>query len=391
MLQRELENKLSELIKSYPVIALTGPRQSGKTTLVKQLFSKTHKYVNLENLEQRSFAQNDPKAFLQQNSSPLIIDEAQYVPDLFSYIQILSDEKKLPGQFILTGSQNFLLLEKISQSLAGRVAIFHLLPFSLKELKEAHYDLPSLEDLLFMGFYPRIYDLKLEPKEWYSNYIQTYTERDVRTLKNIQDLGTFQVFLKMCASRTGQLLDLTSIGNDCGISHNTVKEWINILEASFIIFLLRPHYNNLGKRLIKSPKIYFYDSGLLCHLLGIENPRQINTHFLRGGIFESFILSELIKNRINQKKSPNLYFWRDQHGHEIDCLIENSSLLTPIEVKSSKTLNSDFFEGLNYWNKLAKNIPENTFLIYGGNENQIRRHGQIISWKNLDKIPSKII
>lgn len=389
MIARELEKKLKELIKTYPVIALTGPRQSGKTTLVKKLFSKSHKYVNLENIELRNFAKNDPQAFLQDNPSPLIIDEAQYVPDLFSYIQILVDEKK-DSKFILTGSQNFLLLEKISQSLAGRVSIFHLLPLSLTELKNAHYTPPSLEDLLFSGSYPKIYDQKLEPKEWYANYIQTYAERDVRSLKNIKDLGSFQIFLKMCAARTGQLLNLNSLGNDCGISHNTAKEWINILEASFIIFSLRPHFNNFNKRLVKSPKIYFYDSGVLCYLLGIESPDQLKTHYLRGGIFESFILSELIKNRINKKKSPNFYFWRDQHGHEVDCLIENE-FLTPVEIKSAKTINSEFFEGLNYWNRLAKNTPENTFLIYGGNENQTRSYGKIISWKNLENIPSKIV
>lgn len=389
MFRRELEKKLKELIQSYPVIALTGPRQSGKTTLVKALFAKSHKYVNLENLELRSFAKNDPRAFFQENPSPLIIDEAQHVPELFSYIQIIVDENKKTGQFILTGSQNFLLLESICQSLAGRVSIFNLLPFSLEELKSANYTLPYLEKLLFTGFYPKIYDQKLEPKEWYSNYIQTYIERDVRALKNIQDLGVFQIFLKMCAARTGQLLDLTSFGNDCGISHNTVKNWLNILEASFMIFLLRPHFKNFNKRLIKSPKIYFYDTGLLSHLLGIESPKQLATHYLRGGIFESFILSEIIKNRINQKKNPNLYFWRDQHGHEIDCLIEDGSLLTPIEIKSAKTINAGFFAGLNYWNQLAQNTSANTFLIYGGNENQARSQGKIISWKNLKDISAK--
>lgn len=386
MFKRELEKKIKESAKSYPIIALTGPRQSGKTTLVKKLFSKTHNYLNLEDLELRNFAKNDPNAFLQQDSIPLIIDEVQYVPDLFSYIQIIADENKKPGQFILTGSQNFLLLEKISQSLAGRVSIFHLLPFSLAELKNANYKLPHLEKLLFTGFYPRIYDQKLEPKEWYSNYIKTYVERDVRTLKNIQDLSTFQIFLKMCAARTGQLLDLTSIGNDCGVSHNTVKAWINILEASFIIFLLRPYFKNFNKRLVKSPKIYFYDTGLLCHLLGIESFEQLKTHYLRGGIFESFILSELIKNKINKKKNIYLYFWRDQRRHEIDCLIENGSLLMPIEIKSAKTIHLDFFDGLNYWNKLAKNSSKNTFLIYGGDENQTRNQGKIISWKNLENI-----
>ena len=252
MIKRELEEKLKETIKSYPVIALTGPRQSGKITLVKQVFGKKYKYVNLENVDLRTYAQTDPRAFLEEYNGELIIDEAQHVPDLFSYIQVMVDETNKPGQFILTGSQNFLLLEKISQSLAGRVSTFHLLPFSTKELKNSNYNLFNLEELLFTGFYPRIYDKKLEPREWYSNYLHTYVERDIRTLKNIHDLGTFRIFLKMCAARTGQLLDLTSIGNDCGISHNTVKDWINILEASFIIFLLRPHYKNFNKRLLTS-------------------------------------------------------------------------------------------------------------------------------------------
>ncbi len=385
MIPRKLEKKLKESAQSYPVIALTGPRQSGKTTLVKAIFGEEYKYVNLENIELRTYAKNDPKAFLEENKGKLIIDEAQHVPDLFSYIQVMVDENNKPGQFILTGSQNFLLLEKISQSLAGRVSIFHLLPLSLTELKQA-YTPSDLEELLFKGFYPRIYDKNLEPKEWYSNYLHTYVERDVRTLKNINDLGTFQTFLKMCAARTGQLLDLTSIGNDCGISHNTVKDWINILEASFIIFLLRPHFKNFNKRLVKSPKIYFYDTGLLCHLLGIESKEQIKTHYLRGGIFESFIISEIIKIRTNKNVDPNVFFWRDKYGHEIDCIIENQKLLTPIEIKSAKTINDNFFENLNYWNNLSNNPKENTFIIYAGNENQKRSAGNIISWHNIASV-----
>lgn len=386
MIPRDLEKKILETAKSYPVIAITGPRQSGKTTLVKELFGKDYKYVNLENIEVRSFAINDPVAFLKENNGRLIIDEAQNHPDLFSYIQVLVDENNQPGQFILTGSQNFLLLEKISQTLAGRVGIFHLLPLSIEELKKTNLIYPNLEEQLFTGFYPRIYDKNLNPKEWYSNYLHTYIERDVRTLKNIHDLGTFQTFIKMCASRTGQLLDLTSIGNDCGISHNTVKDWINILEASFIIFLLRPHFKNFNKRLVKTSKIFFYDTGLLCHLLGIESPEQIKTHYLRGGIFESFIMSECFKIRTNQNKDPNLYFWRDSYGHEVDCILENGVQLKAVEIKSSKTINNSFFEGLNYWNTLSQNPRENSYVIYAGDENQTRSNGNILSWKNVGKI-----
>ena len=388
MIARDLAEKIKVAAKSYPVIALTGPRQSGKTTLVKELFNESHKYVSLENPDLRAYAQTDPKGFLEEYKAPLIIDEAQHVPALFSYIQGIVDESKQVGQFVLTGSQNFLLLEKISQSLAGRVSIFHLLPFSLKEMKNSDYNISNLEELLFTGFYPRIYDKKLDPKEWYSNYLRTYVERDIRTLKKIQDLRTFQIFLKMCAARTGQLLDLTSIGNDCGVSHNTVKDWINILEASFIVFLLRPHFKNFNKRLVKSPKIYFYDSGLLCHLLNIESPQQLQAHYLRGGIFESFAISEIIKNRINQNLDLNVYFWRDKYGYEIDCLIEKGQDLIPIEIKSAKTINTDFFSGLNYWNELAQteNRAEKTFLVYAGNENQKRSAAQVLSWKDLDKI-----
>lgn len=386
MIRRELEGKIIKSTKFFPVIALTGPRQSGKTTLVKELFGNKYKYVNLEDVEQRSFAQNDPKGFLEEYNGKVIIDEAQYVPELFSYIQVLVDSRKKTGQFILTGSQNFLLLEKISQSLAGRVAIFHLLPLSLKELKKAKIALSSLEKLLFFGFYPRIYDKKVLPKEWYSNYLRTYVERDLRTIKNISDLGTFQNFLKMCAARTGQILDFTSIGNDCGISHNTVKQWLNILQASFVIFLLKPHFKNFNKRLIKSSKIYFYDTGLLCYLLNIESETQLKTHYLRGGIFESFIISEIIKNRTNRNEQENIYFWRDKNGHEVDCIIESGKGLVPIEIKSAKTINSDFFEGLNFFNEVAGIPPKNSFLVYGGEENQKRSSGNVLSWKNVDNL-----
>lgn len=385
MLERELKDKLLKAAKNYPVVALTGPRQSGKTTLVKMLFGKEYKYVNLENLETRAFAKNDPKAFLAQSKGGLIIDEAQHVPELFSYIQVVVDERNQSGQFILTGSQNFLLLERISQSLAGRVSIFHLFPLSLKEVKGSKYAPEDLETLLYSGLYPRIYDRNLQPKEWYSNYVQTYVERDVRSMKNIKDLGTFQVFLKMCAARTGQLLDFTSLGNDCGVTHNTAKEWINILEASFIVFLLRPHFQNFNKRLVKSPKLYFYDTGLLCHLLNIEDPEQIKTHYLRGGIFESFVLSEILKNKTNQKEDPNLYFWRDKQGIEIDCLIEKGQNLIPIEIKSAQTINQSFFKNLIYWTQLTKCSPENTFLVYAGDETQMRSSGKIISWREIDR------
>ncbi|HRW58214.1 MAG TPA: ATP-binding protein [Chlamydiales bacterium] len=386
MINRELEDNLIKSAKSYPIIALTGPRQSGKTTIIKKIFGNDYKYINLEDLEMRRFANEDPKSFLEQFSEKVIIDEAQNAPDLFSYIQVIVDEKNKPGQFILTGSQNFLLLEKISQSLAGRVSIFHLLPLTISELKNADYKIDNIEQLLFNGFYPRIYNQNLEPQEWLANYIQTYIERDVRSLKNIKDLSSFQRFIRMCAARCGQLVDLTSLGNDCGISHNTVKEWLNILEASFIIFLLKPHYKNYNKRLVKSPKIYFYDTGLLCYLLNIENPDQLKTHYLRGGIFESFVISEIIKKKINKNLQPNVYFWRDQAGHEIDCVLEKSNEIIPIEIKSSKTINDSYFSNLLYWNKISSSDSKNNIIIYAGKETFKRSQGNIFSWEKIDTI-----
>lgn len=382
MIPRTIRKIILELIKGFPILALTGPRQSGKSTLVKELFGKSYTYVTLEDLDTRQYAKEDPRGFLKEYRKYVIFDEVQQVPELFSYIQGVVDEDNIPGQFILTGSQHFLLLEKITQSLAGRVAMLHLLPLSLLELEE----LPELEEILFKGLYPPLYSRKVNPYQWYSNYIQTYVERDLRLIKNVHDLGTFQRFMKMCAARTGQLLDLTSIGNDCGISHNTAKSWLNILEASFIAFQLTPHHNNFNKRLVKSPKLYFYDTGLLCHLLDIESPAQLSTHYLRGGIFESFVISELMKIHYNQGKNPQLYFWRDKGGHEIDCIIEKGSNLFPVEIKSGKTIAQDFFNGLSFWNHLSSSSPEDSFLVYGGDQSSKRSKGNIISWKEIKKI-----
>jgi len=386
MIKRKLAKHLLRLAKSYPVLSLTGPRQSGKTTLVKTLFSEKYRYVSLEDLDLRQFATEDPRGFLESYREYVIFDEIQNAPALFSYLQGVVDRDNLPGQFILTGSQNFLLLEQISQSLAGRSAILHLLPLELDEIMQAEIPLCPLEETLFKGFYPRLYERAMRPHEWHVNYLKTYIERDVRQLKNVHDLGTFQRFLKMCASRTGQLLDLTSLGNDCGISHNTAKAWLNILEASFIIFFLRPHLKNYNKRLVKSPKLYFYDTGLLCTLLDIHSPDQLKTHYLRGGIFESLVIAELMKRKHHEASLSHLYFWRDHYGHEVDCLIDRGEELTPLEVKSSKTIVSDFFDNLNYWNRLSSGSPEHSYLIYGGEEGQKRTAAEVLGWKELGKI-----
>jgi len=383
MFNRIISNKIKALAAQYPILAVTGPRQSGKTTLLQALFAHLD-YVSLEDIDTREFAENDPRGFLATYSKGVILDEVQRVPTLFSYLQTHVDANKKPGEFILSGSQNFLLLENISQSLAGRVALLKLLPLSLEELKLAQYPLPKLEELIFKGFYPRIYHKNINPTDWYANYIQTYIERDVRLIKNITDLSTFQRFLKMCANRCGQLLNLSSLATDCGITHNTAKSWLSILEASFIIFLLQPYHHNFNKRLVKTPKLYFYDTGLACALLNITEPQQLTTHYLRGGLFETFIFAELYKHFFNQGKVPNLYFWRDQSGHEIDCIIEEANKLIALEIKSAKTIASDFFAGLEYWQSLVNNKNIESHLIYGGDILQKRSDTQVVPWQKLD-------
>lgn len=387
-IERKMAPRLKKLSQKFPVLGILGPRQSGKTTLAKSLFSE-HKYVNLEELDTRQFAAEDPRRFLKslEGGSGAILDEIQRVPDLLSYIQVHVDEWQKPGFFILTGSQNILLNQHISQTLAGRIALTTLLPLSLGELQDASLLSNDLESTLFQGFYPSVYAKKMEAADWIPNYIQTYVERDVRDLKQITDLILFQKFIQLCAGRIGQILDLTSIGNDCGISAHTVRSWLSVLEASYIIFLLQPHYKNFSKRLIKSPKLYFYDSGIACHLLSIRSPKDLFTHYLRGGIFESMILSDLLKQRYNAGLASNLYFWRDKSGHEVDCILEEGESLVPIEIKSGETLSADFFASLVKWNQLAERDPARSYVVYGGSEQQIRSQGTAIGWRQLSSLP----
>ena len=364
-INRKIASRLKKLSAQFPVIGVLGPRQSGKTTLVKNVFSN-YKYINLEELDNRKFAFEDPRRFLKslEEAPGVILDEIQRVPDLLSYIQVHVDEWQKPGFFILTGSENILLNHHINQTLAGRIALITLLPLSLEELKENSILTSNIEETLFKGFYPSLFARKIDLNDWMLSYIQTYIERDVRNIKQITDLSIFQKFLKLCAGRVGQLLDLTSIGNDCGISANTVRSWISVLEATYVIFLLHPHYKNFSKRLIKSPKLYFYDVGIACHLLSIQSPNELITHYLRGGLFESMILSEIIKQRFNAGSLPNIYFWRDKSGIEIDCILEKGSNLIPIEIKSAETINQDFFSNIVKWNLLSKNDPSNSFLTH---------------------------
>jgi predicted AAA+ superfamily ATPase len=390
MIPRQISHKLKQVIEQYPVVAITGPRQSGKTTLVKNSFPKWA-YASLEDPDIREYADSDPRGFLAAYTDPLIIDEAQRVPDLFSYIQTRVDEIGGEGLYILTGSFNFGLMQNISQSLAGRVGMLNLLPFSFVELDRANQLSGSLEELLFTGSYPRIYDKKLPPGEWYANYVTTYLERDVRTVLNVTDLRVFHRFLKMCAARAGQIVNLSSISNDCGVSYNTIKAWLSVLETSYIVYLLKPHFKNFKKRLIKSPKLYFYDSGLLSYLLEIDSPKTITMHAHRGHIFETWAISELLKGRANRGLRDNLYFWRDNAGHEIDCIIDRGELLLPIEIKSGMTVTSDFLKGLRYWSKLSGTPADKSYLVYGGSMNQKRNEINIINWKSFAAdIPAEI-
>lgn len=388
MINREIEDEIKILKNEFPIIAILGPRQSGKTTLSKKVFHN-YEYVSLEDIDHREFAQNDPRGFLSRYSSNIIFDEIQRVPELISYLQTHADEQKENGKIVITGSHNFLLMEQISQSLAGRVGISKLLPFSLYEIRGAS---KNLNDFLYSGMYPRIYDQHIRPEKFYKNYISTYVEKDVRQIKKITDLDNFMKFIKILAGRTGQILNLSGISEECGISHNTVKEWISVLEASFIVYRIQPYHKNYKKRLVKNPKLYFTDTGLVCNLLGIRNRDDLDYHFLKGNIFETFVLSEFIKYNFNYGEMLQFYFWRDNHQKEIDVIIDFGTKHFGIEIKSSETLQEKYFAGLKYWEKLSGDDPPSLFLIYGGTENLVRNKMNVVSWNSIkEKIIKKAL
>lgn len=382
MIERTLASKVTSLAQKFQVITLTGPRQSGKTTLVRATFPDLP-YVSLEEPDIRQIALTDPRGFLSNYPNGVILDEIQNTPELFSYIQRIVDENR-QIQFILTGSSNFLLMEKISQTLAGRTAVLHLLPFSLRELEPLA---DSYENLIFKGQYPRIYDRAIPPTDFYPSYIQTYVDRDVRMIKNIGDINAFIQFTQLCAGRIGQPLNNASLANDAGISPNTAKSWLSILESSYILYRLQPYHRNFNKRLIKSPKLYFYDTGVACSLLGIREQEQVNLHYMKGSLFENLILNEFIKRSFNRGENRQPYYWQDNHGKEIDCLLVNGEKVTAVEIKSGKTMSTSYFENLNYWRSLAALPESQEYVVYGGDQSMQTGAGTLISWKNLDRIP----
>lgn len=377
--ERIISKVLINDLKSFPVITLTGPRQSGKSTLLKKILSDW-KYVNLEEPSNFEYAQSDPKGFIATYNSKVIFDEIQRAPNLLSQIQVEVDNDRKPGRFAVTGSHNLLLLEKVSQSLAGRTAIRNLLPFSYQEINSSKLNIKSIEEELILGGYPSVRQNPENRTHWLDSYVQTYIERDVRMVRAVSDLGMFRSFVKTCAGRAGQLLDLTSIGNDIGISHNTARDWIGVLEAGFVAFKLQPYFKNYSKRIIKSPKLYFYDTGVLCSLLGIKASNELLTHPFRGAIFENWCVLEALKSTLNQGKIPTHYFWKDQ-SIEVDLLIQSdSNSILAIECKAGKTPLSEFINSAVKLKSIMTEVDVTPAVVYGGDETQNRSSGNFYSW-----------
>jgi uncharacterized protein len=381
LINRQIEQELQLLKNEFPIIAIIGPTQSGKTTLSKIVFPE-YQYISLEDIDHQEFATNDPRGFLSKYSKNIIFDEIQRVPQLMSYLQSHVDNLNENGKIIITGSHNFFLMEQISQSLAGRVGITKLLPFSILELTSEQ---KLLNDYIFAGAYPRIYDQNIRPEVFYKNYISTYIEKYIRQIKQVTKLDLFMKFMRLLAGRTGQELNLSTISEECGVSHNTISEWISILEASFLIYKLKPYYKSYNKRLVKNSKIYFIDTGLVCSLLGIRRAEELDYHFLKGNIFETFVLSEFIKGCYNTGEKFDMYFWRDNHKKEIDLIIDYGIDKFGIGIKRSETIQEKYFSGLTYWMNLSETKSENMFLIYGGEDSYVRNNININGWSTIFK------
>ncbi len=388
MIDRQIAPHVKEVFRQYPVVTLTGPRQSGKTTLCRSAFPDLP-YVNLEAPDERESASQDPRGFLSRYPSGAILDEIQRVPALTSYIQVRVDEVKRNSLFMLTGSQQFAVSQTISQSLAGRTAMVRLLPFSLTEAMQLSppYD---LDTLLYTGFYPRLYDQRINPTQGLADYFETYVERDLRQLSQLRNLSTFQRFVRVCAGRVGQLLNTQSLGADVGVSHTTVRQWLSLLEASYVIFLLYPYHANVAKRLIKSPKLYFYDVGLAAYLLGIENARQVTTHPLRGSLFENCVVMEALKHRYNSGRSSNLYFYRDSTGQEVDLIYMIAQHPVPIETKAGQTVVRDFFKGLAHFERVVGDLPHGGLLVHGADKEFTQGNVRVTGLRGFSRLLAEL-
>ena len=379
IVKRRLVPHLQKMLRKFPVVSLTGPRQSGKTTLLRNEFPD-YKYFNFERLDLRELFLADPVGFLRSAGTEVIFDEAQNVPELFSYIQVISDERNTPGQYILSGSQSFLLNERISQSLAGRVSINHLLPFDITELESIK--IQDICQLILNGSYPRLYDHNIDPIDFYPSYLKSYIERDVRTLKAIENLNAFSRFIALCAGRIGQVLNLTSLANDAGIAVNTAKAWLSILEAGFILYQLQPYHRNFSKRVIKAPKLYFYDTGVACSLLKLRSPETISTHYLYGSLFENLVINEIIKSQLHSGMRPSVYYWRESNGKEIDCIIEKgNNEIIAIEIKAGQTFSKDYLKNFRSFSVKDQSIDKK--IIYNGNQSSTISDVQILSWRDF--------
>ncbi|MBP6870220.1 ATP-binding protein [Candidatus Babeliales bacterium] len=378
--------------QKFPVVAILGPRQSGKTTFTKKYFTQ-HAFVSFEQESVRQEAQQDPEKFFKkyENQHGIIIDEFQYVPEILSYLKYLSDERGLPGYFVLTGSSNFLMNEQITQSLAGRVGILTMLPLSIGELELAGL-LSNLDDIILQGGYPRVYQENFAPDEFYPSYIHSYIERDVRQLTNVVDLHQFQRFMKLCAARVGQLLNVTDLATNCGISLKTAERWLSILQASYVIFLLQPYHVNFNKRVIKQTKLYFYDTGIAASLLELKDTHSLSHSYMYGHLFENFIITDLMKQYHFRGTQPPLYFWRDKNGRiEVDCLINQGYQLIPIEIKSSMTMRNEYFDGLIQFQEMSQQTAVKNYVIYAGDTSEERNPGMMLSWKSFGSFVDKIL
>ncbi len=379
MIERQLQDKIQHLATKYPFVLITGPRQSGKSTIAKMTFPE-YQYVSFADIDMRTFAREDPRGFIATYPDHTIIDEAQNEPSILSYLQTHTDNAGREGMYILTGSQNMLMMESVDQTLAGRVGILRLLPFSHCELVKGDIAPKSIDEEIFYGGYPRIYDKQIYPTDYYPNYLNTYVERDVRQIKSITNLSLFVKFIKLCAGRIGQLLNKSSLAIECGVSEPTVAAWLSVLEQSYVIHLLQPSFKNFNKRLVKSPKLYFYDTGLACSLLEISSAEQVATHYLRGGLFENMVVNEVMKSRLNIGVQPNLTFWRDSNGNEVDLILTEATEMFAYEIKSGATPMRDYLKGLKYWAALSNTDSSHCSVVYGGTEKRITSDGRFIPW-----------